>query len=109
MTLRRVKALAKTGEASASQVVVELIERGLEAHDRERQRFMQLTDRLAQSTGDAEEKQVTEELADMIFGADESAEAKRRLEEVRTGAVKPVPWEEAERLIFDPSDDPKDR
>jgi len=38
-----------------------------------------------------------------------SAEAKRRLEEVRTGALKPVPWEEAERLIFDPSDDPKDR
>ena len=71
ITLRRVKALAKTREASASQVVAELIERGLEAHDRERQRFMQLTDRLAQSTGDAEEKQVTEELADMIFGADE--------------------------------------
>ena len=38
-----------------------------------------------------------------------SAEAKRRLEQVRTGAVKAVPWEEAERLIFDPSDDPKDR
>ena len=68
---RGVRALAKTREASASQVVAELIERGLEAHDRERQRFMQLTDRLAQSTGDAEEKQVTEELADMIFGADE--------------------------------------
>jgi putative addiction module component (TIGR02574 family) len=38
-----------------------------------------------------------------------SAEAKRRLEEVRSGVVKPVPWEEAERQIFDPSDDPKDR
>ena len=71
ITLRRVKALAKTREASASQVVAKLIERGLEAHDRERQRFMQLTDRLAQSTGDAEEKQAADELADMIFGADE--------------------------------------
>jgi putative addiction module component (TIGR02574 family) len=30
-----------------------------------------------------------------------SAEAKRRLDEVRSGAVKPVPWEEAERQIFD--------
>lgn len=79
------KALAKAREASSSQVVAELIERGLEAHDRERQRFMQLTDRLVQSTDDAEEKQVTDELADMIFGADESAEAKRRVEEVRTG------------------------
>jgi len=38
-----------------------------------------------------------------------SAEAKRRLEEVRSGAVKPVPWEEAEKQIFDPSDDPKGR
>jgi putative addiction module component (TIGR02574 family) len=38
-----------------------------------------------------------------------SAEAKRRLEEVRTGAAKLVPWEGAERQIFDPSDDPKDR
>ena len=38
-----------------------------------------------------------------------SSEAKRRLQEVRSGAVKPVPWEDAERLIFDPSDDPKDR
>ena len=38
-----------------------------------------------------------------------SSEARRRLEEVRSGAVKPVPWEEAERLIFDPSDGPKGR
>ena len=40
-------------------------------------------------------------------GAEEawSSEATRRLEEVRPGAVKPIPWEEAERLIFDPSDD----
>ena len=38
-----------------------------------------------------------------------SSEAKRRLEEVRSGAVKPVPWEEAERLIFDPSDGAKGR
>ena len=44
-------------------------------------------------------------------GADAAwfAEAKRRLEEVRSGAVKLVPWEEAERQIFDPSDDPKGR
>jgi len=44
-------------------------------------------------------------------GADtaRSAEAKRRLEEVRSGAVKPVPWEEAEKQIFDPSDGPKRR
>jgi hypothetical protein len=33
----------------------------------------------------------------------------RRLKEIRTGGVKPVPWEEAERRIFDPSEDPKER
>ncbi len=38
-----------------------------------------------------------------------SSEAKRRLEELRSGSVKPVPWEEAERLIFDPPDGQKDR
>ena len=38
-----------------------------------------------------------------------SLEARRRLEEIRSGAVKPVPWEEAERIIFDPSDGSKDR
>jgi putative addiction module component (TIGR02574 family) len=38
-----------------------------------------------------------------------SAEAKRRLEEVRTGAVKPVSWEEAESQIFDPPDGQKGR
>ena len=44
-------------------------------------------------------------------GVDEawSVEAKRRLQELRSGAVKPVPWEDAERLIFDRSDDPKGR
>jgi putative addiction module component (TIGR02574 family) len=39
-------------------------------------------------------------------GADEawSSEANRRLAEARSGAVKPVPWDEAEKLIFDPPD-----
>lgn len=34
-----------------------------------------------------------------------SSEAKRRLEEVRSGDVRAVPWEEAERRIFDLEDD----
>ena len=38
-----------------------------------------------------------------------SSEARRRLEEIRSGVVKPVRWEEAERLIFDSSDGTKDR
>lgn len=38
-----------------------------------------------------------------------AVESRRRLDEVRSGAVKPVPWHEAERLIFGPSDAPQDR
>jgi putative addiction module component (TIGR02574 family) len=30
-----------------------------------------------------------------------AAEARRRLAEVRSGVVKPVPWEDAEKAIFD--------
>jgi putative addiction module component (TIGR02574 family) len=52
---------------------------------------------------------VEHEPADEGADAAWSAEAKRRLEEVRSGAVKPVPWEEAEGQIFDPSDGPKGR
>jgi putative addiction module component (TIGR02574 family) len=52
---------------------------------------------------------VEHEPADAGADAAWSAEAKRRLEEIRSGAVKPVPWEDAERMIFDPSDGPKGR
>lgn len=52
---------------------------------------------------------VEHEPADEGAAAAWSAEAKRRLEEVRSGTVKPVPWEEAERQIFVPSDGPKGR
>jgi putative addiction module component (TIGR02574 family) len=44
-------------------------------------------------------------------GVDEAwqAEAKRRLAEIRSGVVKPIPWDKAEPMIFDSSDAPKDR
>jgi len=32
-----------------------------------------------------------------------TAEVARRLEEVETAAVKPIPWEEARKMIFGPS------
>jgi len=52
---------------------------------------------------------VEHEPADEGADAAWSAEAKCRLGEARSGAVKLVPWDEAERQIFDPSDDPKGR
>ena len=66
---RRVKALAKARRASASRVIAELIESGLEAQERERERFFEMADRLTRSTDSAEQKRLKEELARLTFGS----------------------------------------
>lgn len=66
---RRVKALAKTKKASASRVIAELVETGLDAEERERERFLEIADRLTRSDDPAEQKQLKEELARLTFGA----------------------------------------
>ena len=65
---RRVKSLAKTSKASANRIIVDLIESGLDARERERQRFLELADRLARSRDQGEQKRLKEELARMTFG-----------------------------------------
>jgi hypothetical protein len=60
--------LAKVRKASASRVLTELVESGLEAQERERQRFLDLADRLARSTQSAEQKRLKQELARLTFG-----------------------------------------
>ena len=65
---RRVRALARVKKASASRVIAELVESGLEANQSERDRFLQLADRLARSTDQAEQKRIKEELARLTFG-----------------------------------------
>ena len=65
---RRVQALAKRQRTSANRVIVDLIESGLEAKERERAAFFELADRLTQSTDRAEQKRLKEELARMTFG-----------------------------------------
>ena len=65
---RRVKSLAKSSNASANRIIVELIESGLEAREQERKRFFDLADRLVQIRDVAEQKRVKEELARMTFG-----------------------------------------
>jgi hypothetical protein len=67
-TALRVKALARTRRASASRVIADLIESGLEVQERERQRFFELADRLARSSRPAEQKRLKEELARLTFG-----------------------------------------
>jgi hypothetical protein len=65
---RRVQALAKRQRTSANRVIVDLIESGLEAKEREKAAFFDLADRLAHSSDRAEQKRLKEELARMTFG-----------------------------------------
>ena len=65
---RRVKSLAKTSRTSANRIIVDLIESGIEARERERKRFFELADRLARSRDTEEQKRLKEEMARMTFG-----------------------------------------
>jgi len=65
---RRVQVLAKRRRTSANRVIVDLIESGLEAKEREKIAFFDVADRLAQTSDDAEQKRLKEELARMTFG-----------------------------------------
>jgi len=53
---------------SANRVIVDLIESGLEAQEREKKEFFELADRLAHSSEPSEQKRLKEELARMTFG-----------------------------------------
>lgn len=65
---RRVQALAKRRRTSANRVIVDLIESGLEAKERERVAFFDLAERLAHSDDPAEQQRLKDELARMTFG-----------------------------------------
>ncbi len=65
---RRVKTLAKRKRTSANRVIVDLIETGLEAREREKRAFFELAERLALSSDATEQKRPKEELARMTFG-----------------------------------------
>ena len=65
---RRVKSIAKSRRTSASRVLVELVESGLDAADREKQHFLDVAERLAQSKDPAEQARLKAELARLTFG-----------------------------------------
>jgi hypothetical protein len=65
---RRVRSLAKTRRTSASRVLVDLVESGLDAADREKQHFLDVAERLAQSKDPAEQARLKDELARLTFG-----------------------------------------
>ena len=65
---RRVHSLAQRQKTSASRVIAELIETGLDAREREKNRFFELADRLVESSDAAEQKRIKAELARLTFG-----------------------------------------
>ena len=65
---RRVQAIAKFRRVSASRVIADLIENGLESQDREKARFFELVERLTASRHPEEQSKLKEELARMTFG-----------------------------------------
>ena len=65
---KRVRALAKTRNTSASRVLVDLIETGLKTKEGERERFLSLARRFKESSDPVESNRLREELAGLIFG-----------------------------------------
>lgn len=65
---KRVKALAKAEKASASRVLVDLIEAGLASKEAEKERFFELANRLTECGDPAERERLKNELARMTFG-----------------------------------------
>ena len=66
---RQVRALAKTKGLSSSKIIADLIQTGLAAKEREKERFFELADQLSRSTGRADQKRLKAELARLTFGS----------------------------------------
>lgn len=54
---------------SSSKVIADLVETGLAAKEREKERVFELADRLSGSTSRAEQKRLKNELARLTFGS----------------------------------------
>jgi hypothetical protein len=65
---RRVRSLARARRTSASRVLVDLVETGLASADREKEHFLAVAERLAQSDDPVEQARLKEELARLTFG-----------------------------------------
>ena len=64
----QVRKIASDRRLSANQVLVELIEAGIDARQREKERFMALAEDLATTRNARRRKQIKQELARLTFG-----------------------------------------
>lgn len=67
-TVRGVRGLAKRRRLSENRVIVELVQEGMKAEKRKRERLAALTVRLRASTDPKEVARLGDELGRMIFG-----------------------------------------
>lgn len=67
-TARRVRTLARARRTSASRVLVDLIESGLETKEMERRHYLDLLEQLRTSEDSAQQGRITAELARLTFG-----------------------------------------
>ncbi len=67
-TASRVRAMAKSRRLSATRMIVELIENGIEAEQRKQQEFLELAERFRNEPDDEEAKRLGDELGRMVFG-----------------------------------------
>jgi hypothetical protein len=65
---KRVRAIAKAQKTSASRVLVDLIETGLESKEAEKHRFLDLARRFKETSDPVESERLREELARLTFG-----------------------------------------
>lgn len=65
---KQVRSMAKSRRLSASRVLVELVEEGMEARTHREREFRVLTERLRQATDPAEIERLGNELGRMVFG-----------------------------------------
>jgi hypothetical protein len=63
-----VRRLAVAKRLSANQVIVELVEAGLESRNREKERFMALAEELANCKNRRRQSEIKRELARLTFG-----------------------------------------
>ena len=64
----RVRALARLKRTSASRVLADLVQSGLDSKAREKKHFLDVAERLARAKNPAEQKALKAELARLTFG-----------------------------------------
>jgi hypothetical protein len=67
-TALQVRTLAKSRRLSATRMLVELIENGIETEKRKQQEFFELAERFRSASDPEEAKRLGDELGRMVFG-----------------------------------------